>query len=162
MLVQYFKLQFMQHFIHKTLPKSFHRMWTTNAERRLEHELNNDDVNYNNPVDLILRNDSDFYVPYSRLSLTDRFPLSCISKLWNSLHDENIKIQHNKNSFNNLLKKHYLSQLQDNYKCERLLCPHCLTAWLERLFIPLTIYHLQFFIINCCVIAGSLCYSVIL
>ena len=107
----------MQQYIQKLLPVSFDKMWLTNAERRLDHVAN--------PV---LRNDDEFFVPPSRLTLTDRFPLICFPKLCRYLEDENIKIQRNKTIFNNLLKKHFLNQLQADFKCERLLCPHCITV----------------------------------
>ena len=109
----------MQHYIQKLLPKSFDNMWLTNAEHRL--------VNNVIPMHHQLRNEGQFFIPPSRLNLTDRFPLVCIPKLWQSLEDENIKIQRNKNIFNSLLRKHYLNQLQADFKCDRLLCPHCLT-----------------------------------
>ena len=93
-------------------------MWNTNADRAPP-------VDVLNHPNYVLRNRDELSIPPSRLSLTDRFPLIYFPKLWQSFNDENIKIQRSKPIFNSLLKMHFLNQLQSEYKCERLLCPHC-------------------------------------
>ena len=46
-----------------------------------------------------------------------------IPQAWSEFNEEDIKIQRNKIIFNSLLKKHLLNQLDENFKCSRLLCP---------------------------------------
>ena len=46
-------------------------------------------------------------------------------QVWSEFKEEEIKIQRNKILFNTLLKKHLLGLLDENFKCSRLLCPHC-------------------------------------
>ena len=119
-LIDYFKLQFMFHFKQGFLPISFAEIWITNEARRRHLENNVNFANYQ------LRNDDDIYIPPARLSSTERFPLVCFPRLWSQFDSEDIKIQRNKNIFNSMLKIYFLNQLQSNFICERLLCPHCL------------------------------------
>jgi hypothetical protein len=44
---------------------------------------------------------------------------------WHEFPNENVKFIRNKQTFNEELKKHFLSKLDANYRCVRLLCPHC-------------------------------------
>ena len=121
-LVDFFKLQFMFHFKQGFLPHSFAEVWTTNEARRRHLEDNPNLFNYR------LRNDDDLYIPPARLSSTERFPLVNFPRLWSQFNENEIKIQRNKIIFNNSLKKYFLNQLQANFICERLLCPHCLLS----------------------------------
>ena len=121
-LIDFFKLQFMFQFKQNLLPHSFTNVWITNDARRLHLENNDNLFNYR------LRNDDDLYLPPARLSSTEKFPLACFPRLWSSFDNHEIKIQSNKSIFNNMLKNHFLNQLQSNYTCERLLCPHCINT----------------------------------
>ena len=121
-LSTYFKIQFIHLFINNKLPTSFNNMWTTNLARRLVI----DDDNLRDVINpYVLRNNDDLHVPYSRLSLTEKFPLFSFPTMWLDLNNPDIKIQRTKHIFNAKLKEHLLGKLQDNFICERLLCPHC-------------------------------------
>jgi hypothetical protein len=112
-------LQFMQQFYFNHLPLSFNNMWLTNARRR-ELQLADQDQE---PHDL--RNEGDFHVSFSRLSSSDRHPLINFPKTWNEFAHPEIKSTAHKSVFNTQLKKHFIDELDPNYKCTRLLCPHC-------------------------------------
>ena len=125
-LAEFFKLQFIHLFLNNNLPASFNNMWTTNMARRVAHEDDNPPVPIRNIVDpYVLRNNDDLCVPFSRLALTEKFPLFSFPTLWLGLLNPDVKIQRTKNAFNAKLKQHFLGKLQDNFTCERLLCPHC-------------------------------------
>jgi hypothetical protein len=114
-LIEFFILQFVQRFHQGFLPVSFNNTWITNAVRREEeYQLN-------------LRYDADLYVPFARTALIERQPLTKFPKIWHETEfpNENVKFLRNKITFNEELKKHFLSKLNANYKCVRLLCPHC-------------------------------------
>ena len=72
-----------------------------------------------------LRNDDDIRIPISRLAHFNNFPLYSIPQAWSEFKEEEIKIQRNKILFNSILKKYLLGLLDENFKCSRLLCPHC-------------------------------------
>jgi uncharacterized protein YggT (Ycf19 family) len=112
-LIEFFILQFVQRFVQGFLPISFNNTWITNAVRR------EDDYQ------LVLRNDADLYVPFARTTLIERQPLTKFPKTWHEFPNENVKFIRNKQTFNEELKKHFLSKLDANYRCVRLLCPHC-------------------------------------
>jgi hypothetical protein len=112
-LIDFFCLQFMQRFLQGFLPISFNETWVTNLYHRQED------------FQIELRNDADLYIPFARTALIERQPLTKFPKLWHEFSDENIKFQRNKLIFNSMLKNHYLSKLNANYRCVRLLCPHC-------------------------------------
>jgi hypothetical protein len=97
--------------------KSFSGEWASMGDRLEDQEQGR----------MVLRNMNlnDFTVPFSRLASTDRFPLSSFPKAWNSLDSVEIKSIRCKSDFNAKLKDHLLGQLDPNYKCSRLLCPHC-------------------------------------
>jgi hypothetical protein len=111
-LAEFFKLQFMHNYTFKNLPISYLNTWPTNAERREEDDHLN------------LRNQYDYYVPFSRLCAFDTRPLVLFPKLWNELTSP-CKSTANKNIFKKELKTYFLEKLSDNYQCTRLLCPHC-------------------------------------
>jgi hypothetical protein len=71
LLADYFKLQFMYLHKFKHLPISFRDTWILNVERREESHL---------PT---LRDEEDYYVPFSRLSSCDTQPLVHFPKKWN-------------------------------------------------------------------------------
>ena len=119
-LIDFFKLQFMFHYVQGFLPTSFAETWLTNEARRRHLEENANLTNYR------LRNDDDIFIPPARLSSTERLPMVCFPRLWSQFDKHDIKIQRNKNAFNSMLRNHFLDQLQSNFICERLLCPHCL------------------------------------
>ena len=121
-LIDFFKLQFMFFFKQGLLPSSFTDVWLTNEARRLHLETNENLRNYQ------LRNDDDLYIPPARLASTARFPLVSFPKIWSQFPDQNIKIQQSKFAFNKMLKNYFIQKLQSNFRCERLLCPHCLAV----------------------------------
>ena len=113
-LIEFFKLQFMQQYVQGFLPALFNDTWITQEARRVAAE-----------VAYLLRNNENFYVPISRLAILDRHPYFLFPNMWQNFHEENIKILRSKSQFNIKLKEFFLSQLDANYKCNRLLCPHC-------------------------------------
>ena len=111
-LIEYFKLQFMHRYILQQTPASFNNMWVRNEERiRLQ--------------DNYLRNQQEFHIQPTRLMSTDNFPLVLFPQLWNNFNDLSIKNITSPATFNANLKSYFLKDLSENYKCERLLCPHC-------------------------------------
>ena len=78
LLIEFFKLQFMNGFLNNLLPSSFDNMWTVNAARRLCDQP-------------ILRNHYSLFLPTSRLSSTEKFPLLNFPHLWSNFPDTNIK-----------------------------------------------------------------------
>jgi hypothetical protein len=112
-LILYFKIQFMQQFKFNHLPTAFANMWTRNEERFVNQDL------------MLLRNNDDFYVPFARTNLIERLLYFSLPKLWNEFQDEVLKSEANKIVFNAKLKGHLIGQLNANYVCTRLLCPHC-------------------------------------
>ena len=66
----------MQTVIQKTAPISFHDIWQSNREKRF----------LDNPgYDFSLRDDNDLFVPFARTLICERFPLTNLPKLWNTL-----------------------------------------------------------------------------
>ncbi len=112
-LIDFFKIQYMQHFAQGFLPVSFNTTWTLNAGR--------------DPTGrpYLLRNHNDLYIPPARLTLTAKHPLHSFPRAWSDFNEPDIKIQRDKNIFNNMLKKYFINQLQENFTCKRLLCPSC-------------------------------------
>ena len=94
--------------------KSFNNIWVTESERR-------QDIN----LAYVLRNSNNLYIPAPKLNSLCQHPLFLFPKLWHEFPDETIKIIRNKLEFKIKLKKYYLDKLSSNYKCTRLLCPHC-------------------------------------
>ena len=104
----------MQQYVRGHLPTSFNDVWITQEARRQA-----DNVEY------LLRNSENFYTPMSRLFTLDNHPYFLFPKMWENFKEENIKILRDKNQFNTKLKEFLLNKLNDNYVCNRLLCPHC-------------------------------------
>jgi hypothetical protein len=114
-LIEYFQLQFMQHFVNGHLPNIFNEMAMTREDFR----------NQGNNARYQLRNDDELFLPHARLTSTQKAPFYLFPRVWTAFDAMDIKIQRNKNIFNAMLKEHFIQQLQDNYKCTRILCPHC-------------------------------------
>lgn len=102
LLVEFFKLQFIQQYIQGFLPASFNDTWRTNEDRRTG-------INENHTIRL--RNDADLYVPRSRLSTTANHPLTAFPRAWVEFNIDNIKLIRNKLEFNAELKNTYLANL---------------------------------------------------
>jgi hypothetical protein len=118
LLTEYFKLQFVHRAVHNFLPASLENMFITNAQKRLIDNSDRGDLQQ-------LRNQEDLYVPLARLASTEKQPLVYFPKIWNDLNDTVLKNTVNKAHFNSLLKRILLDRLEDDFKCNRLLCPHC-------------------------------------
>jgi len=103
----------MQHFKNGFLPTSFSTTWITSVQRM--QQLN----------DFNLRNQDECYVPFARINICEKFPLTSFPKAWNEFDDLNIKIIRNKKEFNMKLKAYFINKLDENYTCNRLLCPFC-------------------------------------
>jgi hypothetical protein len=97
------------------LPIAFENTWINRNEYR----------NRTNSDGYYLRNGDELYLPQSRLISTERAPFYSFPRTWQNFEDLEIKIQRNKNIFNNMLKEHLLKTLSSNYKCHRLFCPEC-------------------------------------
>jgi hypothetical protein len=107
----------MQQFKQGFLPNSFDGEWSTYLSRiealeqeqepRLQRNLNLDDC----------------IIPFARLSLTERFPLTSFPKSWNNFPNLEIKSIRCKADFNSKLKEYFINNLDSNYICSMLLCP---------------------------------------
>ncbi len=117
-LILFFNLQIMQKYKQGFLPAAFKGMWQTNQER---HEVDPQPQ----PLSIILRNSSNLYVPFAKLSFSQKQPFINLPKTWLALDNENIKIIRNKIEFNIKLKLHLFSLLSESVVCNRLLCPVC-------------------------------------
>lgn len=115
LLVDFFKIQFMQQFSSGHLPKIFTNIWTTNAARQQYLNLHN----------YPLRNSDYLYIPPARLKLTERHPLHLFPRMWADFNLHEVKHIRDKQEFNFKYKQILLNSLQDNYRCTRLLCPRC-------------------------------------
>ena len=78
-LIEYFKIQFMFNFINGELPISFESTWIKNENRE------------GGDLHPLLRNHADIFIPPSRLTLTDKFPLFHFPRIWSSFPDNSIK-----------------------------------------------------------------------
>jgi len=117
-LLKFCKLKFMFDVVHKISPIALHDTFIRNVDYR-RAVLNDNNILYHP-----LRNDDDFFVPFSRLDQVSLFPNISIPKLWNDLPAELILIG-NRIHFQKELKKFYLSNLPEVPNCNRLLCPAC-------------------------------------
>lgn len=113
-LIEYFNLQVMHKYFQGLLPVSFNEIWITREAYR-----QNSNIVYS------LRNNDNLYIPVSRLSSLDKHPYFNLPRLWQEFPSNEIKILREKSLFNVQLKLYFLSKLDDNYVCNRLLCPHC-------------------------------------
>jgi len=117
-LIEFFNLQIMQRYIQGFLPNAFRFTWITNAARR-------QDINDNDDLIRVLRNDENFFIPFARLTFSTRQPYYKIPKIWSDFNVPEIKILRNKLEFNFKLKEHFLSKLSSTVTCSRMLCPAC-------------------------------------
>jgi hypothetical protein len=79
-------LQFMQRFVNDYLPVSFVNEWQTNASIRGDNIL-------------LLRNQDNLYIPFSRTNFVERLPLISFPKLWTNFQSFDIKFLRNKLEF---------------------------------------------------------------
>ena len=110
-IIKISNLKFMHSFVFNFLPSSFADTWHLNNSRHSES-------NYQ------LRNEDDFYVPLARTEFLKNFPLTNLPKLWNSLPPD-LKMIRQKLAFKIKLKELFLNNLDENFRCTRLLCPVC-------------------------------------
>jgi len=113
LLIDFFKIQFMHQFKNKFLPTSFDSTWITNVQRM--QNLN----------DFNLRNTDEYFVPFARINICERLPLTSFPRAWNEFSDDNIKIIRCKIEFNVKLKLFLINSLNEVIICERLFCPAC-------------------------------------
>ncbi len=116
-LINYFRIQFMQQFIHGHLPISFVNTWAANVDRNMLAGFGR--ANYN------LRNSSDLFIPFCRLMSLDQHPLFLLPRVWTNFECPELKFIREKNEFNHKFKKYLLDKLIIDYKCNRLFCPQC-------------------------------------
>lgn len=105
------KLQIMFDFCINKLPSSFTDMWTRNFER---------------PGLIDLRNNEDFYVPFSRLKSIENFPNAAYPRLWNTLKSTSpqvLNLDQSRSLFNKNLKDYLLNNL--DFTCIRQNCAFC-------------------------------------
>ena len=110
-IIKISNLKFMHSFVFNFLPSSFADTWHLNNSR---HSASN----------YQLRNEDDFYVPLARTEFLKNFPLTNLPKLWNSLPPD-LKMIRQKLAFKIKLKELFLNNLDENFRCTRLLCPVC-------------------------------------
>jgi DNA primase large subunit len=112
-LIQFFQLQFMQHFQQRFLPVIFSDAWIYNSVREIGENS------------IVLRNMDQLRVPFARISLVEKLPLVSFPTIWENFPDENIKFLRNKDEFNKKLKTYLLKKLSYVINCTRLYCPSC-------------------------------------
>ena len=96
-LIIFFNLQTMHSFVINLLPSQFNNLWLTNRQKR---EIDNQDQDQDQDRDIHLRNDSQFYIKFTRLSSTQRQPIIIFPKAWNEFTNEEIKNTRTKPQFN--------------------------------------------------------------
>lgn len=111
-LIEFFKLQFMHKYVQGLLPASFCNLWINNATRHQDLAMQ-------------LRNHQELYTPPARLATTEAHPYHSFPKAWSLFENHDVKIQRESHIFNAKLKNHFVAMLNENYTCNRLLCPHC-------------------------------------
>ena len=111
-LILFSRLFFMHNYTNNNLPACFANTWVTNLERRgLANHL--------------LRNNSDFFVPFSRTKTTERLPLHVLPTLWNEFDNIPAKMEINCVKFKKELKNSLLEDLNSIPVCNRVNCPAC-------------------------------------
>jgi len=110
-LIEFFKIQFMNRFEQGLLPSLFNLEWPSNA-----------DVN---PHEYQLRNRNDLNLPFARTTFVQKSPYYAFPCTWLNFDNNEIKIQRNKILLNKLLKKHFLDELDPNYRCNKTFCVQC-------------------------------------
>ena len=112
MLIEFFKLQFMNIFVQGFLPQLFANEWSFNMQRSINHSYH-------------LRNEDDIFVPFARTTFVSKSPYHSFPQAWISFDCPSIKIQREKLIFNKMMKMYFCDKLSSNYRCNRLLCPNC-------------------------------------
>jgi Reverse transcriptase (RNA-dependent DNA polymerase) len=112
-LIDFFNAQVMYRYTNDLLPASFRNTWPTNQMRRGIEDHH------------VLRNANKIFVQHNRLCFTDRFPLTNVPKIWNSLPNDVTITDVSPLTFKLRLKEHFLSLLSATVNCSRLLCPSC-------------------------------------
>ena len=115
-LISQANLKFIHSCLFNLAPSAFSNTWPTTIEQR--YATGQVDLVYN------LRNNSDLYVPPSRLKSLSYFPLYNLPSLWNNL-PEHIKSIPTKYLFKSNLKYFFLDSLNATPLCRRLFCPAC-------------------------------------
>jgi hypothetical protein len=113
LLIQFSRLLFFHNFTNKNLPTCFSNTWVTNMERGGANSH-------------LLRNHSDFYVPFARTKTSERLPLNILPSTWNEFNNATIKHEMITAVFKKKLKKILLEGLSDIPACNRVNCPSCL------------------------------------
>jgi len=113
-LYRYQRMIFFQAIIQKKGPTNFDHIWTTNRERRMLNREN----------DRELRNDGDFYVPFSRTESLRRSLYFTLPDEWNQLPPD-LQIIRKQEEFKMKLKTYFLNKIPEQYVCTRLFCPSC-------------------------------------
>jgi len=108
-LIEAQKVKMMHNFTYDRLPSSLSNTWTKNHQRHQE---------------IPLRNEDDYYIPYSRTDAISLLPLSNFPRIWNALPAE-LTTTRSKNVFHTNLNNHYFNLLLLIPPCARLLCPVC-------------------------------------
>ncbi len=112
LLIDFFSIQFMQHFVQQFLPAAFDDIWTTNA------------ISREGQSHICLRNDNNLFIPPARLSQTDNHPLTNLLRKWESIADVHlVNILRDKKDFD---KTYFLKKLKSHVKCENPFCPSCI------------------------------------
>lgn len=106
----------MRQFFQNFLPKSFEDTWVSNENRRAIEGLQR---RYE------FRNDGELFIPPCRTVALERHPYFHFPRLWAGFDRPELNIIRTKTEFNSKLKQYFLDQLDENFKCERLLCPVC-------------------------------------
>ncbi len=112
-LIDFSKLQLMHRFKFNLLPASFLNFWNTNVNR---------DIGENQ---IQLRNNDDFTVPFSRITMTQNLPYTTIPDLWNKFPNNQIKNTTSATLFDTQLKSYFINDLAEQINCNRLFCPTC-------------------------------------
>ncbi len=112
-LANFFKIQFVQHYVQGFLPTSFDGLWITNRIRRQDES------------EIRLRDDDQFFIENARTNAISYQPLILFPTLWENFPDGEIKFQRNKHEFNYKLKMHFIQNLNDTVTCNRIFCPTC-------------------------------------
>jgi len=113
-IILYFNIKYMHEFKYNFLPAIFSNYWLTNRENRTA-----------NVNERELRNDSELYVPFCRLTNSKRFPYFNLPTVWNNFENNPITIIRDKVKFKSKLKEYLLSLLNPSEICGRLFCHVC-------------------------------------
>jgi hypothetical protein len=63
--------------------------------------------------------------PFARIAQVEKFPYFSFPRIYNNFPNDVIKSINNKPEFNAKFKEYFLSMLNSNFTCNRLLGPHC-------------------------------------